>query len=308
MDCEEMRRQSIIEKEPTRGLNSSENALPSKYFEPNPQLSHSAEDENDQLPSMTSEYKQAAKRQQELMAVYNKVIKDREEEIKEKNEIINNQRIENSKLQYEISDVWRKYDERNSVILIQNNTINRQSIQIDTQTRIIDSMIEESQEFKEKLRKLSDDNDFLKNENNSLKNEIARTGVHTVEHLKSIEEYRTNIHQLNQIISCLQNGNETLSSENKSIKECSLMIEKRLEIYKLQAEHLSAENFKLNNLIKNKIESGPELMFHSTAYDLNDFVKVRDEKPVSWTRIFNAFSKTSNEKSKKKRLSSARKF
>jgi hypothetical protein len=111
--------------------------------------------------------------------------------------------------------------------------------------------------------------------------------------LKSIEEYRTNIHQLNQIISCLQNGNETLSNENKSIKDCSLMIEKRLEIYKLQVEHLSAENFKLNNLVKNKIESGPELMFHSTAYDLNDFVKVRDEKPVSWTRIFNAFSKQS---------------
>ena len=93
---------------------------------------------------MTSEYKQInmnsfkAKRQQEIMPVYNKVIKDIEEELKEKIEIINNQRIENSNLQYEISDVWRKYDERNSVILIQNNSINRLSIQIDTQTRIID--------------------------------------------------------------------------------------------------------------------------------------------------------------------------
>jgi hypothetical protein len=43
------------------------------------------------------------------------------------------------------------------------------------------SMMEESQELKEKLRKSSDDNDLLENENNSLKNEITRTAVHTAE-------------------------------------------------------------------------------------------------------------------------------
>jgi hypothetical protein len=96
---------------------------------------------------MTSEYKQAVsftlkkkkinmkffktKRQQELMAVYNTVIKD-------KNEIISNQINENRNLQYEISDVWRKYDECKSVILNQSNTINRLNVQIDTQTRIIE--------------------------------------------------------------------------------------------------------------------------------------------------------------------------
>ncbi len=42
-------------------------------------------------------------------------------------------------------------------------------------------MMEESQEFKEKLRKSSDYNDLLEYENNSLKNEITRTAVHTAE-------------------------------------------------------------------------------------------------------------------------------
>jgi hypothetical protein len=79
-----------------------------------------------------------AKRHQELMEVYNKCINDRDEEIKEKNEYIKIQKIEKSNLQYELSDVWRKYDECKSVNLIQNDRINRQSAQIDTQTRIIE--------------------------------------------------------------------------------------------------------------------------------------------------------------------------
>ena len=111
--------------------------------------------------------------------------------------------------------------------------------------------------------------------------------------MKSIEEYRTNIHQLNQIISCIQNENETLSIENRNIIDYSFKIEKDLEMYTQEAEHLSTENFKLNSLVMNKDEIRPGLIYHSTASDLNDFVKVRDEKPVSWTKIFKAFSKTS---------------
>ena len=111
--------------------------------------------------------------------------------------------------------------------------------------------------------------------------------------MASIEDYRTNIHQLNKLISCSQHELDAIKNENRLIKESLSGAEKTLEMFKLKVDDLSTENSQLTKLVYTKIESGPEQIFHSTAFGgLNDVVRISDEKAFSWTKICKAFGKT----------------
>ena len=68
--------------------------------------------------------------------------------------------------------------------------------------------------------------------------------------MASIEDCRTNIHQLNKLISFLQNELDAIKNENRLIKESLPGAEKTLEMFKLKVDDLLTENSILTKLIQ----------------------------------------------------------
>ena len=109
--------------------------------------------------------------------------------------------------------------------------------------------------------------------------------------MRTAEESRVSQHQLNQLIDSIKHQVESSLNENKLLKETVTSLEKSIETYKFKIEDLLSENEQLTKFSYSKIESGNVNIVHSSAYDLNDFVKVRGEHPLSWTKIFKNFGK-----------------